>query len=96
MEEWICNDCRFEKKHTSDWVIEGPRLIDRHSVIAQGHYAGNVGQTIPNETINKVLHGRSPRLLMDIHSVSEVNQPDIDLSSIQGPAHSNNFNSNKD
>ena len=96
VEDWICNDCRFEKKHASDWVIEGPRMIDRHSVIAQGHYAGNVGQTIPNETINKVLHGRAPRLLMDIHSVSEVNQPDTKLSSIMGPSHSNNFNSNKD
>jgi len=38
VEEFICNDCRFEKKHISDWVIEGPRNIDRSSVIAQGHY----------------------------------------------------------
>jgi NADH-quinone oxidoreductase subunit G len=37
-EEWICNDCRFEKKKTSDWVIEGPRHIDRHSVISANHY----------------------------------------------------------
>ncbi|HMW96507.1 MAG TPA: Fe-S-binding domain-containing protein, partial [Flavobacteriales bacterium] len=38
VEEFICNTCRFEKKKTSDWVIEGPRKIDRHSVISQGHY----------------------------------------------------------
>jgi NADH-quinone oxidoreductase subunit G len=37
-EEWICNECRFEKKKTSDWVIEGPRHIDRHSVISANHY----------------------------------------------------------
>ena len=37
-EEWICNECRFEKKDVKDWVIEGPRKIDRHSVIAQNHY----------------------------------------------------------
>ncbi|MCX6182898.1 MAG: 2Fe-2S iron-sulfur cluster-binding protein [Bacteroidetes bacterium] len=37
-EEWICNDCRFEHKKTSDWTIEGPRNIDRHSVISQNHY----------------------------------------------------------
>jgi NADH-quinone oxidoreductase subunit G len=96
VEEWICNDCRFEKKQTSDWVIEGPRLIDRHSVIAQGHYAGKIGLTMPTETFSAVHHGRQPKLLMDIHSVSEVNQTNIDLSSIQGPAHSNNFNVNKD
>ena len=35
---WICNTCRFEKKEKSDWVIEGPRHIDRHSVISQNHY----------------------------------------------------------
>ncbi|MEO6883819.1 MAG: 2Fe-2S iron-sulfur cluster-binding protein [Bacteroidia bacterium] len=38
VEEFICNECRFDKKHINDWVIEGPRHIDRHSVIAQNHY----------------------------------------------------------
>jgi NADH-quinone oxidoreductase subunit G len=38
VEEWICNECRFEKKDPSDWTIEGPREIDRHSVISQNHY----------------------------------------------------------
>jgi NADH-quinone oxidoreductase subunit G len=38
VEEWICNECRFDKKELSDWVIEGPRNIDRHSVIAQNKY----------------------------------------------------------
>lgn len=36
--EYICNTCRFEKKGPSDWRIEGPRDIDRHSVISQNHY----------------------------------------------------------
>jgi NADH-quinone oxidoreductase subunit G len=35
---WICNDCRFDKKDASKWNIEGPRKINRHSVISQGHY----------------------------------------------------------
>ncbi|MCC7301713.1 MAG: (2Fe-2S)-binding protein [Bacteroidia bacterium] len=35
---WICNSCRFEHKLTSDWVIEGPSHIDRHSVISANHY----------------------------------------------------------
>lgn len=38
---WICNECRFEKKDVSKWNIEGPRVIDRHSVISQGHYLAN-------------------------------------------------------
>lgn len=36
--DWICNECRFEKKKTSDWVIDGPTNVNRHSVIAQNHY----------------------------------------------------------
>lgn len=39
VEDFICNDCRFEKKNTSDWVIEGPRKISPHSVISANHYA---------------------------------------------------------
>jgi len=38
LEEFICNTCRFEKKATSDWIIEGPRKIDDKSVISQNHY----------------------------------------------------------
>jgi NADH-quinone oxidoreductase subunit G len=38
VEEWICNECRFEKKKLSDWHIEAPSKIDHHSVISQNHY----------------------------------------------------------
>lgn len=38
VESFICNDCRFERKKTSDWVIEGPRKISSHSVISANHY----------------------------------------------------------
>ena len=85
---WICNTCRFEKKNIKDWTIEGPSHINRHSVIAQGHYEGLVK---PEETISKVLHGRHPKLLMNIHSVSEVNKPEIELSLLEGPATSETF-----
>jgi NADH-quinone oxidoreductase subunit G len=88
VKDWICNECRFEKKDTADWIIEGPAHVNRHSVVAQGHYEG---LKIPNETIVNVMHGRSPKLLMDIHSISEVNRPDIHLSRIEGPAHSDDF-----
>lgn len=38
VEDWICNTCRYEKKEATDWVEEGPRKINRHSVISQNHY----------------------------------------------------------
>ena len=89
VEEWICNECRFEKKHASDWVIEGPTHVSRHSVISQGHYE-NIQK--PKEIFSAVHGGRNPKLLMDIHSVSEVNNPNVDLSAINGPATGDVFN----
>ncbi|GAB3198397.1 NADH-quinone oxidoreductase subunit G [Pontibacter aydingkolensis] len=38
VEEFICNTCRFDKKEVKDWTIEGPRHIDRGSVISANHY----------------------------------------------------------
>jgi NADH-quinone oxidoreductase subunit G len=88
--EWICNTCRFERKKTSDWTIEGPSIVNRHSVIAQGHY---VGMKMPEETIAKVMGGKEPKLLMDIHNISDVNS--VELSEIDGPATSKTFEKKK-
>jgi NADH-quinone oxidoreductase subunit G len=44
--EWICNDCRFHKKETSDWKIEGPAKINKHSVISANHYLIGMKQEI--------------------------------------------------
>ena len=85
--DWICNECRFEKKKVSDWIIEGPTKVNRHSVISAGHY---VGIQTPNEFLPEIMDGRKPKLLMDIHSVSEVNT--VELSEIQGPATNKTFN----
>ncbi|MFN0276695.1 MAG: 2Fe-2S iron-sulfur cluster-binding protein [Chitinophagales bacterium] len=35
--DFICNECRFEKKETRDWVIDGPTKIETNSVISQNH-----------------------------------------------------------
>lgn len=42
VEEFICNTCRYDKKKTSDWVIEGPRKISSNSVISANHYTNMV------------------------------------------------------
>jgi NADH-quinone oxidoreductase subunit G len=89
VEDWICNTCRFEKKATSDWTIEGPSKIDRHSVISQGHYVGV--QTAQPQLVEQII-GKTPKYTLDIHNVSEVNKPAVHLSQIQGPAHSDDFN----
>lgn len=89
---WICNECRFEKKNIQDWVIEGPANVSRHSVISANKYKT---LTQPEETVPKVMGGRAPKLLMDIHDVSEVNDPSVDLSKIPGPATSAVFSKEK-
>lgn len=88
--DFICNTCRFDKKKTSDWVIEGPTMVERRSVISQGHYAGDVGTTEQPVYIDRVI-GKEPKLVMDIHDISDVNKPHIKLSEIYGPAHSDDF-----
>lgn len=89
VEEWICNECRFEKKHVNDWVIEGPTQLDRHSVINAGHYT-NAAK--PKEFFVEVMDGQKPRYLLDIKNVTDVNQ--VDLNEIDGPATSATFNGN--
>ena len=54
VEEFICNECRFEKKDLSDWIIEGPRKVNRHSVISQNHY-----EKMKKQSIIKPLEGKT-------------------------------------
>jgi NADH-quinone oxidoreductase subunit G len=86
---WICNTCRFDKKQASDWVIEAPTKVNRHSVIMAGHYEKVVK---PHDPLDKVLGGRKPKLLLKIHDASEVNQPGVHLNEIPGPAVGETFN----
>lgn len=87
VESWICNDCRFEKKEVKDWVIEGPSKVSRHSVISANHYVN----TKKTQNLLPDVIGKDPKLLMDIHNISDVNRPEIELSKIEGPAHSDDF-----
>ena len=50
---------------------------------------------MPQETLPEVMGGRPPKITMDIHDVSEVNKPNIHLSELPGPAHSDDFNNKK-
>jgi NADH-quinone oxidoreductase subunit G len=47
VKDFICNECRFEKKEKTDWIVEGPRTISKHSVISANHYE----REIPKHTI---------------------------------------------
>jgi NADH-quinone oxidoreductase subunit G len=60
--DWICNECRFEKKKASDWVIEGPTKISRHSVISQNHYVLKEPVHRPNLNAVNVVPDTLPEL----------------------------------
>jgi len=53
VEEFICNECRFEKKDISDWIIEGPRKIKRQSVISANHY-----EKMKKQSVIKPIEGK--------------------------------------
>lgn len=55
--EWICNDCRFEHKSKEDWQIEGPRKMEKWSVINQGKYMKQT-ETVELDTDPRFLYGR--------------------------------------
>ncbi len=40
--EFICNTCRFDKKNTEDWTIEGPSAVKASSVISANKYTANL------------------------------------------------------
>jgi NADH-quinone oxidoreductase subunit G len=46
LEDFICNECRFEKKEIKEWTIEGPRKIKRQSVISANHYEKLINPSI--------------------------------------------------
>ena len=41
VKEFICNTCRFERKKTSDWTLEGPTKIAGKSVISANKYGAS-------------------------------------------------------
>ncbi|MCY1304779.1 hypothetical protein D9M70_545480 [compost metagenome] len=57
VEEFICNECRFDHKDTKDWVIEGPRKFEKDSVINQNNYTRKL-DTVVIETEKGILKGR--------------------------------------
>ena len=42
VKEFICNTCRFDRKKTAEWTIDGPTQISRHSVISTNKYGANL------------------------------------------------------
>ncbi len=62
VKEYICNECRYDHKNMKDWVIEGPRHIDRHSVISQNHYEKTDLQKLKQEIDRQIVFQKGKQL----------------------------------
>ena len=58
VEEFICNECRFDHKDVNDWVIEGPRKFEKWSVINQNNYTRSNMKAVVINTEKQILQGR--------------------------------------
>ena len=62
VKEFICNECRFDHKNLQDWVVEGPRHIDRSSVISQNHYEKTDMQKLKLEIERQIVFQKGKQL----------------------------------
>lgn len=70
VDEFICNECRFDHKEPKDWVIEGPRKVQRTSVINVNNYTAPLSK-VEIKTDDLILEGRE----QDRKKISMVNVP---------------------
>lgn len=62
VKEYICNECRFDHKKLSDWVVEGPRHIEHESVISQNHYEYLDMQKLKKEIDRQIIYQKGKQL----------------------------------
>jgi NADH-quinone oxidoreductase subunit G len=62
VKDFICNECRFEHKNMSDWIVEGPRHIERYSVIGQNHYERTDLVTLQKEISRQIQFEKGKQL----------------------------------
>ena len=71
VEEFICNECRFDHKDVNDWVIEGPRKFEKDSVINQNNYTREI-EPVKIDTEKNILLGRDK-------DRKKISMPDVPL-----------------
>lgn len=70
VEDFICNECRFDHKDANDWVIEGPRKFAKNSVLNVNNYTKPVKKVALNQD-DLVTEGRK----QDQQKISMVDVP---------------------
>lgn len=57
VEEFICNECRFDHKNIDDWTIDGSRMFSKDSVVNVNNYTTHLKKVKIN-TDDLILEGR--------------------------------------
>lgn len=57
VQEFICNECRWEHYDLNDWVVEGPRMFQPWSVINANKYAAGTKE-LPEQIYSKLDNSR--------------------------------------
>lgn len=70
VDEFICNECRFDHKDPQHWTIEGPRKIAKTSVINVNNYTAPLSK-VEIKTDELILKGRE----LDRTKISMANVP---------------------
>lgn len=70
VDEFICNECRFDHKDPTHWTIEGPRKITKTSVINVNNYTTPLSK-VEIKTDELILKGRE----LDRTKISMANVP---------------------
>ncbi len=58
VEDFICNECRFDHKKKEDWTIEGPRKFEKDSVLNVNHNDLDDSKRVDIVTDRLTLEGR--------------------------------------
>jgi NADH-quinone oxidoreductase subunit G len=71
VKEFICNECRYDHKNLEDWTVEGPRHIERNSVIAQNHYEKTDLVTLKNEIERQIVFQKGKPLPITLGEIQQ-------------------------
>lgn len=80
VENFICNECRFDHKNVADWVIEGPRKFEKPSVLNINNYTTPLEKVII-KTDDLVLEGRKTD--QEKISMTSVPYDEVELEAIK-------------
>ena len=78
VEDFICNECRYDHKHKEDWTIEGPHRFGNYSVLNINRNSFENKEKVDIDTDELTLEGRDiDRRKISMPTIPYDNQEEI-------------------